>query len=49
MILQRVAESSPIYFMIASIYWKPLEFYDLVVKRALLLLLSVVVLGVSWR
>jgi len=47
MILQRVAESSPIYFMIASIYFENrFEFYDLVVKRALLLLLSVVVLGV---
>lgn len=47
MILQRIAESSPIFFMIASIYFENrFEFYDLVVKRALLLLLSVVVLGV---
>jgi signal transduction histidine kinase len=46
-ILQHVAESSPIFFMIASIYFENrFEFYDLVVKRALLLLLSVVVLGV---
>ena len=47
MILQRVAESSPIYFMIASVYFENrFEFYDLVVKRAVLILLSVIVLGV---
>ena len=47
MILGRLAESSPIYFMIASVYFENrFEFYDLVVKRALLILLSVVVLGV---
>ena len=47
MILGRLAESSPIYFMIASVYFENrFEFYDLVVKRALLILLSVIVLGV---
>jgi signal transduction histidine kinase len=47
MILGRLAESSPIYFMIASVYFESrFEFYDLVVKRALLILLSVIVLGV---
>jgi len=46
-ILQRVAKSSPIYFMIASIYFENrFEFYDLVVKRALLLMLSAVTLAV---
>ncbi len=46
-ILERVAQSSPIYFMIASVYFENrFEFYDLVVKRALLILLSVIVLGV---
>ena len=48
MILERVSKSSPIFFMIASIYFENrFEFYDLVVKRAVLLLLSVMVLGVS--
>jgi hypothetical protein len=48
MILERVSKSSPIFFMIAAIYFENrFEFYDLVVKRALLLLLSVIVLGVS--
>ena len=47
MILERLAQSSPIYFMIASVYFENrFEFYDLVVKRALLILLSVIVLGV---
>ncbi len=47
MILERIAKSSPIYFMIASVYFENrFEFYDLVVKRALLILLSVIVLGV---
>ncbi len=44
--LDRVARSSPIYFLIASIYFENrFEFYDLVVKRGLLILLSVIVLG----
>ena len=48
MILERVSKSSPIFFMIASIYFENrFDFYDLIIKRALLLLLSVVVLGVS--
>ena len=47
MILERIAKSSPIYFLIASVYFENrFEFYDRVVKRALLILLSVVVLGV---
>jgi hypothetical protein len=46
-ILGRLAVSSPIYFMIASVYFENrFEFYDLVVKRGLMMLLSVVVLGV---
>ena len=46
-ILGRLAESSPIYFMIASVYFENrFEFYDLVVKRAVQILLSVIVLGV---
>jgi hypothetical protein len=46
MILERIAKSSPIYFMIASVYFENrFDFYDLVVKRALLLMLSVLVLA----
>jgi signal transduction histidine kinase len=46
-ILDRVARSSPLYFLIASVYFENrFAFYDLVVKRALLLLMSVSVLGV---
>ena len=45
-ILDRVARSSPIYFLIASIYFENrFEFYDLVVKRGLLILFSVIMLG----
>jgi histidine kinase/histidine kinase/DNA gyrase B/HSP90-like ATPase len=45
-VLERVAKSSPIYFMIASVYYESrVDFYDLVVKRALLLMLSVLVLA----
>ena len=48
MILERVSKSSPIFFMIASIYFENrFEFYDLIIKRATLLLLSVIVLGVT--
>ncbi len=44
--LDRVARSSPIYFLIASIYFENrFEFYDLVVKRGLLILSSVIMLG----
>ncbi len=47
MILEHVSRSAPLYFLIASVYFENrFEFYDLVVKRALLLLLSVIVLGV---
>ena len=46
-ILDRLTRSAPIYFLIASVYFENrFEFYDLVVKRALLILLSVIVLGV---
>jgi hypothetical protein len=46
-ILNHIAYSAPIYFLIASVYFENrFEFYDLVVKRALLILLSVIVLGV---
>ena len=45
-ILERVSRAAPLYFMIASIYFENrFEFYDLVVKRALLMLLSIVTLG----
>ena len=44
--LDRVSRSAPIYFLIASVYFENrFAFYDLVVKRALLILVSVVVLG----
>ncbi len=47
MILERASRSAPIYFLVASVYFENrFEFYDLVVKRALLILLSVIVLGV---
>jgi hypothetical protein len=46
MLLERIAKSSPIYFMIASIYFENrFEFYDLIIKRAVLMLLSVIVLA----
>ena len=46
-ILERLSISSPIFFMIASVYFENrFEFYDLVVKRAVLILLSMLVLGV---
>jgi hypothetical protein len=45
--LERVAKTSPLYFLIASVYFENrFEFYDLVVKRAVMVLLSVLVLGV---
>lgn len=44
--LDRVTRSAPIYFLIASIYYESrFDFYDLVVKRAVLMLLSIVVVG----
>ena len=46
-IMDRASRSAPIYFMIASVYFEDrFAFYDLVVKRGLLLLLSVVLLAV---
>jgi signal transduction histidine kinase len=45
--LEGIARSAPIYFMVASIYFENrFEFYDLIIKRALLMLLTVIVLGV---
>ena len=45
--LDRVARTSPLYFLVASVYFESrFEFYDLVVKRALMLLISIFVLGV---
>ena len=45
-ILERVTKASPLYFLVASVYFEGrFEFYDLVVKRALMLLLVIVVLG----
>jgi signal transduction histidine kinase len=46
-VLDRVSRAAPLYFMIASIYFEnSFEFYDRVVKRAALMLLSLVVVGV---
>ena len=46
-VLDRVSRAAPLYFMIASIYFEnSFEFYDLVVKRAARMLLSLVVVGV---
>ena len=43
-ILDRASRSAPVYFMVASIYFEDrFAFYDLVVKRGLTLLLSIVV------
>lgn len=47
MTLDRVARTSPLYFLVASAYFENrFEFYDLVVKRATMILVSVFVLGV---
>ena len=46
-ILERAAKASPIYFLIATAYFENrFEFYDLVVKRAVMLLISTFVLGI---
>lgn len=46
-ILDRAARSAPIYFMIASVYYEDrFAFYDLIVKRGLMLLLSVALLAI---
>jgi hypothetical protein len=45
-ILDRVTRSAPIFFLIASVYYESrFDFYDLVVKRAVLIMLSIVVVG----
>jgi signal transduction histidine kinase len=45
-ILDRVSRATPIYFLIASVYFENrFEFYDLVVKRAALMLMNLVVVG----
>ena len=45
-ILEHVTRASPLYFLVASVYFENrFEFYDLVVKRALMLLISIFVLG----
>jgi len=45
-ILERITRAAPLYFMIASVYFENrFEFYDLVVKRASLMLLSILTLG----
>jgi hypothetical protein len=45
-ILERVTRSAPLYFLVASVYFESrFEFYDLVVKRGLMLLASLVLLG----
>ncbi|OFW46808.1 MAG: hypothetical protein A3J29_22210 [Acidobacteria bacterium RIFCSPLOWO2_12_FULL_67_14b] len=46
-ILNRLTRTAPIYFLVASVYFENrFDFYDLVVKRAVLILLSGLVLGV---
>ena len=46
-ILDRASRAAPLYFMIASVYFESrFEFYDLVVKRALLMLMSILTVGV---
>ncbi len=46
-ILNRLTRTAPLYFLIASVYFENrFAFYDLVVKRAVMILLSVLVLGV---
>ena len=46
-ILNRLTRAAPLYFLIASVYFENrFAFYDLVVKRAVMILLSVLVLGV---
>jgi signal transduction histidine kinase len=45
-ILDRVTRSAPLFFLIASVYYESrFDFYDLVVKRAVLIMLSIVVVG----
>jgi hypothetical protein len=45
-ILERVTRSAPLYFLVAAVYFESrFEFYDLVVKRGLMLLASIVLLG----
>jgi hypothetical protein len=45
-ILDRVTRSAPIFFLIASVYYESrFDFYDLVVKRAVIIMLSIVVVG----
>ena len=45
-ILERVTKASPLYFLVASVYFEGrFEFYDLVVKRAIMMLISIFVLG----
>jgi Histidine kinase/GHKL domain len=46
-LLERITQASPLYFFVAAIYYENrFEFYDLVVKRAVVLLSSIFVLGV---
>jgi len=46
-IVNRLTRAAPLYFLIASVYFENrFAFYDLVVKRAVMILLSVLVLGV---
>lgn len=47
-VLDRAARSAPIYFMIASVYFENrFAFYDHILKRGVLLLLSVAVLAIA--
>ncbi len=46
-VLNRIVRSSPLAFLIVSVYFENrFEFYDMVIKRGVMLLLTVVVMGV---
>ena len=45
-LLDRLSRATPLVFMIASVYYEDrFAFYDLIVKRALLLMISVIIFG----
>ena len=46
-ILERLTRTAPLFFMVAALYYEgSFEFYDQIVKRALLLMLSAIVLAI---
>lgn len=45
--LDRFSRTTPIFFLIVAVYFEnPFEFYDLVIKRGVMLVVTIVVLGV---